>query len=374
MARTRRRQKRGRRVLLSALIAFAGVQVLASALLDYGWPQLRCPMYHLQVENAAHCLPAPGMICLGSSRSGCLLDDVTISQLVRQASGDRSARFFNASVPAGDAEIFDRMQVQLLSRDVRPHHALIEVCPENLNRYNRWLPIHLQWYFAWNDVPSHLSEVVATGNLMRLFGTRFLAQFAHRDAIQRKLAEEVGGWFAPRPPIIAAQKTQVPEIETPQPPQAVQTAPPTPRIEPKAVNWDRVLGGLQKADGMRDRELDASVVKRELRDYQPGGNSVAALERLLTRCREDGVEVILYTPPLASTHRACYTPEIEQRFQECLGRLTQNFHCRYVDYRQALPDQAFRDHHHAVEDARAPFSHKLGTELIVPAWTGQHER
>lgn len=372
MARKQRNQKRGRRVLLWTLIAFAGAQVLASALLDYGWPQLRCPMYHLQVENAAHCMPAPGMVCLGSSRSGCLLDDITISDLVRHASGDQSARFFNASVPAGDAEIFERMQVQLVQRDVRPHHALIEVCPENLNRYNRWLPIHLQWYFAWNDVPGHISEVVATGNITRLFGTRFLAQFAHREAIQRKLAEEVTGWFAPPAPISAAQKTQVTEIQTQQPAQAAPTAhvtPPAPRIEPKAVNWERVLGGHQKADGVRDRELDATVVKRELRDYQPGGNSVAALERLLARCHEDGVEVILYTPPLASTHRACYTPEIEQRFQECLGRITQTYHCRYVDYREALPDQAFRDHHHAVEDARVPFSHKLGTELIVPAWS-----
>src|SRR5262249_47939806 len=151
---------------------------------------------------------------------------------------------------------------------------------------------------------------------------RFLAQFAHREAIQRKLAEQVAAWFAPPTPVIAqtAPAAEVKPSETAPTVHAAQPTPQTVRIEPKAVNWERVLGGLQKTDGARERELDATVVKRELRDYQPGGNTVAALERLLSRCREDGVEVILYTPPLASTHRACYTPEIEQRFQECLGR------------------------------------------------------
>src|SRR5262249_20593288 len=158
----KQRRGRGKRVLTWSVIAFASLQILASALLDYSWPQLRCPMYHLQLENAAQCTPSPGMVCLGSSRCGCLLDDTAISDMVRQASSDQPACFCNASVPAGDAEIFERLQDQLSRRDVRPVYALIEVCPENLNDHNEWLPVHIQWYLAWNDVPSHLREAATT--------------------------------------------------------------------------------------------------------------------------------------------------------------------------------------------------------------------
>ena len=70
---------------------------------------------------------------------------------------------------------------------------------------------------------------------------------------------------------------------------------------------------LARANGRYSAARVAEVrdVRSYLRDYQVGGGTVAALERLLARCRADRLAVLLLAPPVASAHRACYSAAIE---------------------------------------------------------------
>ena len=40
-----------------------------------------------------------------------------------------------------------------------------------------------------------------------------------------------------------------------------------------------------------------------------------------------------------------------------------------VDYRDALPDRFFIDHHHAAPEGSILFSRKLAVEVLAPAWS-----
>jgi hypothetical protein len=110
------------------------------------------------------------------------------------------------------------------------------------------------------------------------------------------------------------------------------------------------------------------TVVRSLRSYRPGGNAAAALNRLLTLCRMHGIEPILLTVPLSSAHRQCYTSDIDRAFQAHIAAVTQEFSCRYVDCRAALPDDCFVDHHHATPDGGRLFSRKFALEVLAPMW------
>ena len=93
-------------------------------------------------------------------------------------------------------------------------------------------------------------------------------------------------------------------------------------------------------------------------------------KRFLRRCRANGIEPILLSVPLSSAHRAQYTPEIESAFQGHVAAIAQKYSCRYCDYRTAVPDRLFIDHHHAGPEGAAMFSRQFAREVLAPAWRG----
>src|SRR4051794_34401889 len=97
-----RRSCRGRSVLLGAAAIFALVQLVASVLLDYRWPQVRYPHYHEVLARFDAAQPKPNVLFLGSSRIMCLLDEERVSATVRAQTGDASVRCFNAGVTTAD--------------------------------------------------------------------------------------------------------------------------------------------------------------------------------------------------------------------------------------------------------------------------------
>ena len=53
-------------------------------------------------------------------------------------------------------------------------------------------------------------------------------------------------------------------------------------------------------------------------------------------------------------------------------RLTETYGCRFLDYRDALPDQCFFDVHHLNLEGSHYFMRKLTHEVLSP-WLGQHQ-
>lgn len=348
-----RRVPRGRVVLLTALGISAIMQLTASVLLDYRWPQLRFPAYHAQLARLAS-VPSPSIVFLGSSRSACGLDEALINREAQAASGDEALRCFNASVPAGDPIVCERVLGDLLARGVRPRFAVIEISPEGINHRNGWLGRYVLQFPCWHDTPAHFKDLLLTGTALRFAGTRFVPLYMYRETIRQQLtilADDL--WHGRLPGTGPAPMAEYGF---------------TPGSARKAQTILAAYHRSQKRSAATITMLDIEDAERSLRDYRPGGNAAASLDRLLTRCRANGIEPILLTVPLSSAHRRLYTSAIEAAYHAHMNALARKHGCRYFDYRDALPDEMFLDHHHVGIEGSEQFSRRLATEVLVPMW------
>lgn len=350
-----RRAPRGRGVLLSAGIAFATMQLAAGVALDYGWPQVRFPVFYQSLARIDAWQRSPNVVLLGSSRTGHLLGEAEVNRVMRDVTGEPDIDCYNACVLGGDVVVAERMFHKLLARGVAPRQVLIEVTPEQVCRRNGWLRQYHFMLLRWDDVPAYLTELVRTHDLPRFIGVRCVPLFYYRDPLRKEIARQT-----------AALWTAAPGQRVTPPPHGERTT----RGDP--AKWQRLIAAdlaHGTADSGRTTMRDIHDLPRWFRDYAIGGNSAAALERLLGLCRVRGIEPILYSPPLSSAHRGFYTPAIEAAFQAYMAEVTQRHSCRYVDYRTLLADSFFIDHHHGGPKAMPLFSRTMALEVLAPAWT-----
>jgi hypothetical protein len=348
---------RGRAVLLTALGVFALVQLTASVLFDYCWPHLRFPLYEEQVYRIDKYTPKPDVIFLGSSRTACIMDETEINHVVHDVTGDAAVRCYNAGVAAGDVIVCERVLYDLLSRGARPHYVVLEVCPEGVNHRNGWLSVYTAWFLRWDDGPTFLKDLIVTQSVSRYAGTRLIPLYVYRDQIRQHVGTWAHDWFAGQPPTAtAAAPAAHGDDEAPR----------------STVKWHELIVEAVRhpvADSTRNTTSCVDGVRRSLSDYRPGGNAAASLERLLSCCRATGIEPILVSVPLSSAHRQQYTPEIEAAFQAYMARMTRKYGCRYYDYRTAVPDAFFIDHHHAGPEGASLFSRLFALDVLAPAWS-----
>jgi hypothetical protein len=337
---------------------FVAIQLAASVVFDYGWPQVRFPFFHEQLCRFDASGRDANILCLGSSRTRCLLNEAVIEQVLADLTGDTGVHCFNAQVPNGDIIVSERMLRALLHRGARPRFALIELCPEGLNRRNGWLIHYVVWLLRWDDVPAYLKDLTVTGNLVRFAGTRFVPTHVYRYQIRQQLWTLARDWLGEHPTATATNPRREPYS--------------TGRSRKEAADyWQGDVARRlreQRMDPKLDLTFGTENVDRALRSYRPGGNAAAALERMLNLCRAHNIEPILVGVPLSSPHRHCYTLEIEAAFQLHVARVTQMHGCRYLHYRDSLPDAFFADHHHASDEGGYVFSRMICLDVLAPAW------
>ena len=138
-----------------------------------------------------------------------------------------------------------------------------------------------------------------------------------------------------------------------------------------ALDWVKIIPhGPPQSNPLDASRLAIPYLKRTLRDYRPGGNLVAALERLVRLCRDHDIEPILVGVPVTSVFRDCIQPEVNTQYREFVGAFCRQQGCRFVDYHTALADSQFLDYHHANENGTEVFSRRLATELLGPLLVG----
>jgi hypothetical protein len=115
-------------------------------------------------------------------------------------------------------------------------------------------------------------------------------------------------------------------------------------------------------------QREMHVLRKWLKDYRIGGSTDQACERIVRRCRQRNIAVVLIAPPLSSDHRQCYTPQIEAAFLDRLRGLAERYACRFVDYRDRMPDTMFLDNHHLHLEGAQELSRQLVEEVLAPAW------
>lgn len=380
MAQSRRSMRQARWVLLWALGVFVLLQVLGSVLLDYYWLSARFPAAATLFASVRHNPQPVDVLAMGSSRFGAVYAD-EIGRLLQQQQGATGpVRAVTASIPAGDGITADFLLKHFLRDGVRPAVVLVEVSPESLNHCNTWLEYHVVRQLTWRETPAFLVDVLRTGQAMRWFRSRFLPFELHRQQICRQSFEGLcrlahtaflGVEGADPSPTRGegARSSTMTGREVDRDPSApgataARGVAPPPR-------WEELLRlkPRKASDELMEIFNQGRRLPRELlRDYRIGGNTCQALERVIRRCRQYDIEVILVGVPVTSIHREFYTPQIERDFLAHMEYLTRTYHCRFIDYRDQVPDCLFRDIHHLDCDGGTYFSRRLARDLLSTEW------
>jgi hypothetical protein len=227
--------------------------------------------------------------------------------------------------------------------------------------------MYVEWFLRWGEGPEFAYDLAATGGLQRYLGSRVLPLFVYRDQIRRRVGAQALAWLRPQPPTPPGAPSSPPGVTTVA---VAADARPTPQQGSRA-RWEKAIeDGLHApmVDPTRTTSVGVEAIRLDLVRYRPGGNAVRALERTLDRCRASGIEPILVAVPLPSSHRNCYSAEIEAAFGAFVAQISHQYRCRYFDYRELLPDHFFVDYQHAAADGAAIYSQKMALEVVAPAW------
>jgi hypothetical protein len=327
-------------------VLFLLAQVGAGLVADHLCPQVRFAFLYRQLAKAQACPQPLAIVCLGSSRTGtCLVDD-ELTCVLRENCGPEPVQVFNAAMPVGDLVVSEHVLDRLLRRGVRPRLLVVEVMPEFLNRHNGWLSHHVDRQLRWKDLPSYRDDLCRADLMSQFLIGRLAPLYAERKGYWDLLGEAgatlLGIHKEPERALLSSTALWN---------RVIQATPDLSAAEKQA----RKAGGLQDARAC-------------LRDYAPGGNSAAALERIMVRCRRKKIQVILLAVPVCSEHRQLYDPAIEQAFGREMRRLVERFDCRFVDCRARIADAHFLDNHHADGAGGLAFSKQFCEEVLVPVW------
>jgi hypothetical protein len=123
----------------------------------------------------------------------------------------------------------------------------------------------------------------------------------------------------------------------------------------------------QVTEEQRERGLHASaeLFRAQLPRVHFTGAPANAFRDLVRICRSQRIAVGVFVPPEASSMRAWYTPELNDRLAAFLGELA-HAGCCVADLRSALPDEAFHDGHHAVREFAPAYTQAVLEHVVLP--------
>jgi hypothetical protein len=337
----------------------AGIFVLgqlgAGFLLDYVYPRVRFPLAVSTVDDVLKDPIAPNVVFLGSSRTGAAAKPPGANRIL----DEHHSKLHVAAAPvlAGDAMSEEFVFEELLRRGIHPRWIVAEVSPETLTANLPFMREDAARMLKWEDVPEHLPAIIRARAGWIFLEARLVPLSTHRRELTRqgKRALAYSTTVAASPPGPGSVAPAVPGRPGPDPAPAAPNiaAPPT-----GSTNSDDLL--------QASRDGASTEVRRWLKHYHLGGLAPAALERLLQRCRDEKIGVILLSIPACSAHRAEFTPEIEAEYRTYLDRLVNEYGCRHVDARDWVPDTLFEDALHvAAGEGANTFTRRFTREVLL---------
>jgi hypothetical protein len=325
-------------------------QLAAGLLLDWRGLAVRFPSAARVLANARRDGRAPDVVFLGSSRFQGLLDDEATTLLRQENPQAGPVEVCNAAVPGGDPIVEDFLLERLLRQGSRPRLAVVEVSPDTVNHLNLWFNLHPHRQITWRDTPTYFCDVCRAGELKKLAQSRLVPLYAQRRGLLHQLVAAIASPAEPA--------------------RADGFGGPVPALQPDGhLPWDALLQvhrpPLSPAEA-KVRQAAVAVGGKRFSDYRPGGTTAAALERLLQRCNRHGIEVVLIGAANDSSFRRLYTPEIDAAYFAYIGHLKTTYSCRFLDYRDAVPDQLFGDVCHLNGEGGHYLTRKLTHEVLSP--------
>ena len=356
-ARMHRTPAHARRALLWTAGLYIALQLTFSLLLDYRWPFLRFPSARVRLDELAKSQIKPDIVLLGSSRFEAGINPAEIAwQLDRQCSLDQPVGVFKGAISCGDPIVFEFLFNCLMEASYHPKLLVLEISPETLNRTNQWLGMHVRRQLRWGDVPRYFLDICRSDQAMRWLGERINPVFIHREELWHNAAGVVEQSSDQSAAGLASW--------------AIASTKPGNAFGGDALSiGDPLLPAapLLSPEFAAISQCGACLPQKWLRHYRISGSASAdALERVLRKCHEQGIEVLLVGVPVTQPHRATYTADIDREYFAYVATLTDKFGCRFVDYRDRLPDSLFTDNHHLSPVGGFSFSRLLAFEQLAP--------
>jgi hypothetical protein len=115
-----------------------------------------------------------------------------------------------------------------------------------------------------------------------------------------------------------------------------------------------------------------AALRTKLADFRIGGVASRSLERVLERCRAQGVEVLLVGVPAPGPCREGHGAAVMEAYRAYLAGLRARFGCAFVDLRAGVPDNGFVDATHLSVPGAIWFSRLLTREVLLP-WCRLHQ-
>jgi hypothetical protein len=341
-------RKRSRAALGWALGLFAAGQLAAGLILDYAAPLTRFPSAGRVAKYLEQEPKPPEVVFFGSSRTGGGIQAAEMNSLLAGEFPADPPRVLNAAAPGGDPITAEYMLDMLVSRGVRPKVVVLEVWPEAFNRRNPFVNLHVVRQFNWEDAPTSYMDIVRSRSAWLYLQARLVPVYTHRKQILLDTRREA----------LAAGPHRPKNNPT-------TTARP---LDAGPLDWDKIIRNAPAGtDGRATSERQLPVeVRKWLTPYVMTGSGMAALERVLERCRRDGVSVILATYPTCTIHRDEYTPVINSQFIGYMDHLCAEYGCRFVDGREWVPDALFRDLLHVIPDGGKMYTRRFAGEALIP--------
>jgi hypothetical protein len=334
-------------------VIFALAQLAAGLLLDWRGLAVRFPSAARVLADAPRGGRGPDVVFLGSSRFIPLRANEATALLRLENTSAGPVEVYNAAVPGGDPIVEDFLLERLLRQGSRPRLAVVEVSPDTVNHYNQWFNLHAHRQVTWREAPRYFCDICRVGEFKKLAQARLVPLYAHRRGLLQQLGQAIALWAPPTDPwgddVFGG---------------------PAPSLQSDGhLPWDSLLQihgpPLSPAEAEGRRAMAANAGPR-FRDYRPGGTTAAALERLLQRCRRHGIDVVLIGAPGDSSFLRQYTPERDASYRAYIGRLTGTYGCRFIDYRDAVPDQLFGDLYHLNGEGAHYMTRRLTREVLSP--------
>lgn len=353
--------KHSRRASLWALALFVGGQIVAGLLLDYVFPLTRFPSAAKALERADK-EPNPAVVFFGSSRTeSAIVADEANRILATESGRQPSPRVLNAYIVAGDSLSSEFVFTRLLDRGMNPEWIVLEVSPEMVNDKPPFMREHAVRQLTWPDLFTNLPTIVRANATWVYVEGRVVPVYSHRRQIVQNGKNAIRDWL-PAP----GASTPVVQPGATMPGRPTDTSDPGLAMKPAftapaaSANPDELL--------KQSRYGAEEVVHRWLKDYRIGGPTPEALERILDRCRSEGIRVILLGIPACSFHRKEITPEVETAYTGYINRLVSDYACRFVDCRDWVPDLMFGDTLHVRSDTGGMiFTDRFTREVLLPA-------
>jgi hypothetical protein len=336
--------------MLAFGVVAAIVTIAAPLVLDAD-PVFRFP-YLASLTRAYSCDSGPSVIALGSSRTCGSVDVTLMTQILQERLPYRNLTAFNAAVPAGGPVTQEIVLDGLLETGRRPDLVLVEVAPEMVDHPNAWF--HLSRDTTWSNLSDVWTDAVRVKGGARLFESRFLPIFALRSGIR----SAIWGWAHRRlgrtAPRLDPSDWIVPTVQAARPPG-------------RPVNPPTLTEEMRQAQSKVNPTL--------LSSFRPIGSGARALRRILARCKEEGISVLLVEAPACTMFRAAREPA-RAKYETFLRHLLdQHPEARYANFVDIVPDTAFFDPHHVNEFGRDLISRHLSQVAIVEAYASwQRER